>query len=372
MGPHMKSFIIVLVYFACLFGDDYKIGLEAYEKKDYNKAIAYFTKACNSGNDDACLKIHEYYRDNHKDQTKEEESYKKARAIWTKKCNSGNADSCKTVGYYDNDNGDHAKADEFYEKAKAIWIKACNSGNAEGCNELGEFYDDGREDGSKAIEYYSKACSMGNASSCSSIANMYQFARGVKVNLMLAKEYHTKGCKLDKSFCGDLEVILNVQDCAEAFKLFDISEQALVENNTKIENCDALTRSLNEDASSLKEDYENEDDSLGTVRVWLDLHGSIVKDQYYYDSLRRYNHRVKEQKKLAKKFNKKIDRLNNHVSTCQQLSSVGEKLATENQIRIDIANEKCENIDVDDSIYTYYCSNDKNNKFCLHYGQYRK
>ena len=92
--------------------------------------------------------------------------FDKAAQQWQRGCNSGDIDSCTNLGTLF-ENGQGVKQD--YSKSVELYKKACNGGYNRGCFNLGAFYLKGKgakQDYHIAKEYFGKACKLGFQSGC--------------------------------------------------------------------------------------------------------------------------------------------------------------------------------------------------------------
>lgn len=94
--------------------------------------------------------------------------YQKAAQLWQKACDEENALGCGGLGaLYAEGKG----VRQDYQKAAQLFQKACDGGEALGCNSLGILYKYGqgvRQNFSTAKEYYGKACDLGLQLGCDS------------------------------------------------------------------------------------------------------------------------------------------------------------------------------------------------------------
>ena len=122
-----KAVLLYTILLTIGFSKDLvELGLEAYSKGDYNKAVEIFTKTCNDGNNGNCYNLGLLYI-----------------------------------------NGQGVKQD--YNKAAKLYEKACNNGYNRGCFNLGAFYLKGKgakQDYHIAKEYFYKACELGLQPGC--------------------------------------------------------------------------------------------------------------------------------------------------------------------------------------------------------------
>jgi beta-lactamase hcpA (cysteine-rich 28 kDaprotein) len=125
----MKRILVLLVVlFSIGFSKDLiELGIEAYEKGDYQKAGQLYQKACDGGNADGCYNLGLLYVSGRG----VKQDYQKAVKLFKKDCDSGNAEGCYNLGVSYN-NGKGVKQD-FYT-AKQYYGKACDLGLQLGCD----------------------------------------------------------------------------------------------------------------------------------------------------------------------------------------------------------------------------------------------
>ena len=121
-------------------------------------------RLCDEGNMVGCFNMGYMHMKGIRGATKDED---KALDYFTKACNGGDIDGCLNAGKYFEDgvdvNQDYTIASEFY-------IKSCDGGEAYACMLLGNLYRDGNgtleRDSTKAAAYYKKVCDHGYSEGC--------------------------------------------------------------------------------------------------------------------------------------------------------------------------------------------------------------
>ena len=133
-------------------GEIYHLGLYNV-KKDFNKALNFYTIACNGGYVASCSNLANMYAIG----LGVKQDYKKAIELFDKACLGGLALGCSNLGnmYY---NGRGVKKD--IEKGIAYLEKACSAGDFLGCNNLAA-YNENIGDIMKAKKYIKMACDIG-------------------------------------------------------------------------------------------------------------------------------------------------------------------------------------------------------------------
>ena len=215
----------------CSIGHIYRYG-EGVEQ-DYTKALEWYNKAANAGNDSAMYSIGYMYDYGEG----VEQDYSKALEWYNKAANAGNSAAINNIGYmYEFSEGveqDYSKALEWYNKAvnagnAAAWYnKAVNAGNAAAMNNIGRMYEFGKgveQDYTKALEWYNKAANAGNDSAMYNIGYMYDCGEGVEQDYSKALEWYNKAAN-----AGNTAAMNNIgymydygkgveQDCSKALE----------------------------------------------------------------------------------------------------------------------------------------------------------
>ena len=195
-------------------------------KQDYAKAMKWYQKAAENGNNDVQLQYELGYM--YENGLGVEQDYVKAAEWYEKAAINGHLLAQYNLGYfYDEGLGvkqDYVKAAEWYEEAainghpeaqvflgamyedgvgvkqnyvKAVeWYqKAADNGNSEAQCILGEMYENGKgitQDYATAVEWYQKAAASGNADAQCFLAGMYVLGHGVEQDYAKAAEWYQK------------------------------------------------------------------------------------------------------------------------------------------------------------------------------------
>jgi TPR repeat protein len=133
--------------------------------------------------------------------------YAKAMEWYTKSANLGNNYAMNNIGYmYNHGQGvsiDYAKAMEWY-------LKVANLGNANAMNNIGAMYEAGEgvsRDYAQAMEWFTKAANLGNAIAMNNIGAMYCNGEGVTKDMSKAVEWWQKAAAL-----GEKNAINNLRE----------------------------------------------------------------------------------------------------------------------------------------------------------------
>ena len=154
-----KTLILLTVLFSIGFSKDFiKLGNEAYDKNNYQKAAEFYQKACDGGIASGCATSGVLYADG----KGVRQDYQKAAELLKKSCDGGDAKDCTNLGVL------YAEGNEIrqdYQKAAEFLKKGCDGGYAMGCGNLGIVYAKQRNY-STAKEYYGKACDLNLSLAC--------------------------------------------------------------------------------------------------------------------------------------------------------------------------------------------------------------
>ena len=189
-----------------------KIADEAYDAKDYAKALKYYQYAAEKNDSHAQVRLG-YMYDMSEGVT---QNYAEAMKWYLKAANQGNASAQYNIGImYENGHGvkqDYSEANKWYLKAaeqgntsaqynfglnlylgngttqnytEALnwWLKAAKSGDADCQNNVGIMYKNGlgvKQDYSEALKWYIKASEQGHTSAIYNLGLMYAEGTGMK------------------------------------------------------------------------------------------------------------------------------------------------------------------------------------------------
>ena len=190
----------------------YKIAADAYNAKDYDKALKYYKYAAEKNDSHAQVRLG-YMYDMGEGVT---QNYAEAMKWYLKAANQGNASAQFNIGImYENGHGvkqDYSEANKWYLKAaeqgntsaqynfglnlylgngttqnytEALnwWLKAAKSGDADCQNNVGIMYKNGlgvKQDYSEALKWYIKASEQGHTSAIYNLGLMYAEGTGMK------------------------------------------------------------------------------------------------------------------------------------------------------------------------------------------------
>ena len=189
----------------------------------YNAMMAFYTKACNGGNYDACnnLAFYEHsMRAEREKERKDEENEKiennRAMELYAKSCKAGNKEACQNLGAIysgnlDDKNGQNANLTQ----AQNYYGRSCSMGDNVACFNLGVLrynYAKSSGDYAQAIHYFNQACGGDYPAACLNLGIIYE--RGVTQNInediAQAMQYYTKACYLQNpDACSYLSKLAN-------------------------------------------------------------------------------------------------------------------------------------------------------------------
>ena len=179
----MKKFVYSLMLSSALFATNYEDGMKAYQAKDYDNAMKYFSIAGNKDKDVRSIRnLGIMYASGigvKKDTIKAIDLLKKA-------SNGGDAYAGYSLGNI-YAQGDGVKKDF---KEAALWFeKSSNAGNAKSSYNLAYFYTYGdgvKKDSKKAFSLYEKAAIAGYLDAQINLSFLYVTGQGVKKDMKKA------------------------------------------------------------------------------------------------------------------------------------------------------------------------------------------
>ena len=165
--------------------DLFGLGLEAYDKGEFDEAAKQWQNSCDGGDIDSCSNLGLLYENGQG----VEKDYYKAAQLWQKGCGDKFSMSCYNLGTLYN-KGQGVKQD--YSKSVELYKKACNGGYNRGCFNLGAFYLKGKgakQDYHIAKEYFDKACKLGFQSGCDFYKKLNEQRLDTKNNLVSSNKF---------------------------------------------------------------------------------------------------------------------------------------------------------------------------------------
>ena len=148
--------------------DLFELGLEAYNKSEFDKAAKQWQKACDDNVARACHNLGILYED----AQGVAQDYNKAAELYKRSCDGGFAGSCLNLrALYIKDQG----IEQDYSKAINLYKKACDGDVAQACHNLGVLYALGNgvnQDYRLAKRYVFKACTLGFQDGCDYLNKM--------------------------------------------------------------------------------------------------------------------------------------------------------------------------------------------------------
>lgn len=164
---------------------------------DYAKALDWYRKSADAGNNDARANLgvmYELGQGTQTDSPKAIELYKSAAA-------NGSSFAMTRLGIMYQD-GKGMKADS--KEAVRWYQKAVDAGSPEAMNYLGVCYVNGdgvAEDDKKCVELLTKAADQNYVTAIHNLGKLYQLGRGVPKDAAKAMEWYQRGAKLNDPIC---------------------------------------------------------------------------------------------------------------------------------------------------------------------------
>ncbi|MCR9193346.1 MAG: sel1 repeat family protein [Hyphomonas sp.] len=167
---------------ACL-QDANLLDLNADLDPDPFAAIPLYTRACDLGQDSACIEV------------------KSAFAGAESQCEKGDAEACMASAFLQL----HNLTEIPYAPIAAAqrFAEACRLDHGPACTELGHLYATGLgvgKDLDRADASFAKACSPNNADDCVRIGDFYLHGRPVNMDFDRAADYYEAGCTFGDTF----------------------------------------------------------------------------------------------------------------------------------------------------------------------------
>lgn len=196
----MKKIIFIFLVFLPLTSmsqsNDYLIGKQYFDKKEYKKAYSYLLSAANKGDSNAQGYLGYMYDWGEG----VSQDYTQARNWYQKAANQENAYAqCCLADLYAYGHG----VEQDYVKAFEWYIKSANQGyNIAQCK-IGELYDGGygvKQDYEKAFEWHIQSAEKGNLHSQYKIGAYYYEGKGQTKNLEKAEFWSKKAIESDGSY----------------------------------------------------------------------------------------------------------------------------------------------------------------------------
>ncbi|GAB0172874.1 cysteine-rich protein H HcpH [Helicobacter trogontum] len=201
---------------------DYDYAYNLYKRGDLEAALSTFARLCEQNNYIACLsagivqgKLLDNLDSNRKffqsdQKRKKAEYYNAMMAFYTKACNGGNYDACNNLAFYkhttkaqkNKEKRDEENAKREHNRAIELYVKSCQAGNKEACQNLGVIYSGNLEDKDKqsanlmqAQNYYGRSCNMGDNVACFNLGVLrYNYAKTTS-DYAQAIQYFNQACE---------------------------------------------------------------------------------------------------------------------------------------------------------------------------------
>jgi TPR repeat protein len=122
------------------------------------------------------------------------------------------------------------KLDKGCTATRALRQKGCDQNDGPLCNDLGSAWSEGKYgttgvDHVKAKAFYEKACKLGNGIGCFNLGNVYRVGEGMKPDPEAAKTWFAKSCDMDTAK-GCTELAIMLYEAHDAGKALELMEKA--------------------------------------------------------------------------------------------------------------------------------------------------
>lgn len=167
----------------------FTLGHQAFEEKDYEKALPLLRQAAEAGNADAMVDLGRMYNRG----SGVEEDDTQAVSWFRKAAEKGHAGGQYWMGVMYRDGGGVTRD---YTQAYEWFLKAADQGDANAQYAIGQFYETDNynlpQDYNKAYEWYLKAADNGADAALVALGRMYEYGRGFEKDEKKALEWYRK------------------------------------------------------------------------------------------------------------------------------------------------------------------------------------
>jgi len=224
--------LVFTMFFECgvVFAANYNKGLEAYESKDFETALAEWTPLAEQGDSYAQHNLGRMYQSG----VGVQQSYTTAFKWMTLSSEQGNERAQKSLGWmYHTGNG----VLKSYKTAAKWYLLAAEQGEAMAQNNLGWLYENGdgvQQNFGTALKWYTLAAEQGETLAQINLGAMYENGIGVLENKEVAVKWYTKAADQGDDYAadrlGDLLFIMgrdifsagtDGHDCPRAIETFE-------------------------------------------------------------------------------------------------------------------------------------------------------
>jgi uncharacterized protein len=159
-------------------------------------AVKHFTRLCDGGRSDACVRIGDIYSD----AKLVEFSYEQATALYKRACELGDANGCFKLGALARRSGSGSGGNILPERVELVmrsFEKACDGGVGAGCEAAGTLLSDGRtmsRDLPRAASFFENACNGGMPQGCYQLGLMSRAGDPVARNDRRSRYLIRKAC----------------------------------------------------------------------------------------------------------------------------------------------------------------------------------
>ncbi|MCV2503355.1 MAG: sel1 repeat family protein [Neisseriaceae bacterium] len=138
---------------------------------------------CNAGNQEACMKLAEYYSND----------VNQATQYYTRACNLNAAEGCTQAGL------NYLVVGKNTSQALSLFDKSCSlDGTKKGCYWLGYLASNGfliPQNYQNAVQYFSKACNVGDSESCLALGDLFRDGKGTDQDYNKALQIYNQACQ---------------------------------------------------------------------------------------------------------------------------------------------------------------------------------
>lgn len=169
---------------------EYKEGQKAYNNNDYAKAIEWWTKAAEKGDDGSMYSVGVMHVNGYG----VPQDWQKAAEWFLMAIEKGNSDAMFTLGSM-------FAANKRYSEAMQYYLMAAEKGDVNAMNKIGNLYYQGNgvsQDYAKALEWFKKAADKGDADGMHSVGYMYFNGYGVAANYAEGAKWFQKAADKGK------------------------------------------------------------------------------------------------------------------------------------------------------------------------------
>ena len=162
------------------------------EKKDVERAVVLFQKACDLKHAEACIRLASLYYEGKEVPKDLGRAAPPAHPVLRRRDRARLRDAGR------HDPRRRGRAPRTPKRAAQLFQKACDGGEAAGCGELGVAYREGRgvpRDVAKAAALFTRGCDGGSMAACANLGLAHETGAGVARDLAKAASLFTRACE---------------------------------------------------------------------------------------------------------------------------------------------------------------------------------